>query len=155
MKSKSFLTIILFFKQLTIRYEKAIIAMAKQRVTLEVLSYHATAPAEEANKLKVQVLSVRDSKMPNPCFFSSTNTKQEEEEEKYAKKSSRFRAIAFFLRSHPQNISPCFVFKKRQMTGTLSHLQESLLRHHGRWILKVIFGSLCFTESYNSICQSL
>lgn len=35
-------------------YEKAIIAMAKQRVTLEVLSYHATAPAEEANKLKVQ-----------------------------------------------------------------------------------------------------
>lgn len=27
--------------------------MAKQRVTLEVLSYHATAPAEEATKLKV------------------------------------------------------------------------------------------------------
>ncbi len=26
------------------RYEKAITAMAKQRVTLEVLSYHATAP---------------------------------------------------------------------------------------------------------------
>lgn len=35
------------------RYEKAIVAMAKQRVTLEVLSYHATAPAEEAGKLKV------------------------------------------------------------------------------------------------------
>ena len=35
------------------RYEKAIVAMAKQRVTLEVLSYHATAPAEDANKLKV------------------------------------------------------------------------------------------------------
>ena len=31
--------------------------MAKQRVTLEVLSYHATAPAEEALKLKVRVES--------------------------------------------------------------------------------------------------
>jgi hypothetical protein len=29
--------------------------MAKQRVTLEVLSYHATAPAEEALKLKVSL----------------------------------------------------------------------------------------------------
>lgn len=28
--------------------------MAKQRVTLEVLSYHATAPAQEAAKLKVR-----------------------------------------------------------------------------------------------------
>ena len=27
--------------------------MAKQRVTLEVLSYHATAPVEDASKLKV------------------------------------------------------------------------------------------------------
>lgn len=36
------------------RYEKAVVAMAKQRVTLEVLSYHATAPAEEAVKLKVR-----------------------------------------------------------------------------------------------------
>lgn len=35
------------------RYEKAIVAMAKQRVTLEVLSYHATAPVEDASKLKV------------------------------------------------------------------------------------------------------
>ncbi|XP_067136235.1 LOW QUALITY PROTEIN: dual 3',5'-cyclic-AMP and -GMP phosphodiesterase 11-like [Centruroides vittatus] len=33
-------------------YEKAIKAMAKQRVTLEVLSYHATAPLEEAYRLK-------------------------------------------------------------------------------------------------------
>jgi len=31
--------------------------MAKQRVTLEVLSYHATAPAEEALKLKVSLFS--------------------------------------------------------------------------------------------------
>lgn len=38
-----------------IRYEKAIVAMAKQRVTLEVLSYHATAPAEDATKLKVNI----------------------------------------------------------------------------------------------------
>lgn len=29
--------------------------MAKQRVTLEVLSYHATAPAEDATKLKVSI----------------------------------------------------------------------------------------------------
>ncbi len=40
-----------------IRYEKAIVAMAKQRVTLEVLSYHATAPAEDATKLKVNISS--------------------------------------------------------------------------------------------------
>lgn len=81
-----------------IRYEKAIIAMAKQRVTLEVLSYHATAPAEEANKLKVQVLSAR-FKLPNPCFFSSTQRRRRKIRKK---KGSRFRTIAFFLRSHPQ-----------------------------------------------------
>ena len=34
-------------------YEKAIKAMAKQRVTLEVLSYHASAPLEDAQKLSV------------------------------------------------------------------------------------------------------
>uniref|UniRef100_T1JHX2 3',5'-cyclic-GMP phosphodiesterase n=1 Tax=Strigamia maritima TaxID=126957 RepID=T1JHX2_STRMM len=37
-------------------YEKAIKAMAKQRVTLEVLSYHAAAPLETAQKLKKQVI---------------------------------------------------------------------------------------------------
>ncbi|XP_045025389.1 dual 3',5'-cyclic-AMP and -GMP phosphodiesterase 11 isoform X4 [Daphnia magna] len=37
-------------------YEKAIVAMAKQRVTLEVLSYHATAPAEDATKLKKAIV---------------------------------------------------------------------------------------------------
>ncbi|KAI9564201.1 hypothetical protein GHT06_007939 [Daphnia sinensis] len=37
-------------------YEKAIVAMAKQRVTLEVLSYHATAPAEDATKLKKAII---------------------------------------------------------------------------------------------------
>ncbi|KAK2720014.1 dual 3',5'-cyclic-AMP and -GMP phosphodiesterase 11-like [Artemia franciscana] len=32
-------------------YEKTVLAMAKQRVTLEVLSYHATASSEDATKL--------------------------------------------------------------------------------------------------------
>jgi dual 3',5'-cyclic-AMP and -GMP phosphodiesterase 11 len=34
-------------------YEKAIVAMAKQSVTLEVLSYHASASADDAVRLKV------------------------------------------------------------------------------------------------------
>lgn len=34
-------------------FERAVRAMAKQRVTLEVLSYHATAPLEEAQQLSV------------------------------------------------------------------------------------------------------
>lgn len=34
-------------------YEKAITAMAKQSVTLEVLSYHASASLEDAVKLRV------------------------------------------------------------------------------------------------------
>lgn len=37
-------------------YEKAMKAIAKQRVTLEVLSYHATAPAEEASVLCNKVI---------------------------------------------------------------------------------------------------
>ena len=94
-----------------IRYEKAIIAMAKQRVTLEVLSYHATAPAEEANKLKVQVLSAR-FKLPNPCFFQ---VHKEEEEEKYAKKRFKVSDNCVFFALPPTEFffpSPCFVFKK-------------------------------------------
>lgn len=35
------------------RYEKAITAMAKQSVTLEVLSYHASATLEDAQRLRV------------------------------------------------------------------------------------------------------
>lgn len=35
----------------TLMYEKVVKIMAKQRVTFEVLSYHATAPLEEAKKL--------------------------------------------------------------------------------------------------------
>lgn len=34
-------------------YEKAIVAMAKQSVTLEVLSYHASASMEDAQRLRV------------------------------------------------------------------------------------------------------
>ena len=36
-------------------YEKVVRAMAKQRVTFEVLSYHATAPFEEAQAMARQV----------------------------------------------------------------------------------------------------
>ncbi|XP_070395651.1 dual 3',5'-cyclic-AMP and -GMP phosphodiesterase 11 isoform X2 [Dermacentor albipictus] len=42
--------------QNTQMYEKVVKAMAKQRVTLEVLSYHASAPLEEALKLSECVL---------------------------------------------------------------------------------------------------
>lgn len=35
------------------RYEKAVIAMAKQSVTLEVLSYHASASLDDAQRLRV------------------------------------------------------------------------------------------------------
>lgn len=34
-------------------YEKAMVAIAKQNVTLEVLSYHATASVEDAQRLRV------------------------------------------------------------------------------------------------------
>lgn len=36
-------------------YEKAIVAMAKQSVTLEVLSYHASATIDEAHRLRVSL----------------------------------------------------------------------------------------------------
>lgn len=34
-------------------YERAVVAIAKQNVTLDVLSYHATASLEDAQKLRV------------------------------------------------------------------------------------------------------
>lgn len=37
-------------------YEKAIVAMAKQSVTLEVLSYHASASMEDAVRLRVSTM---------------------------------------------------------------------------------------------------
>jgi len=40
------------------RYEKAVIAMAKQSVTLEVLSYHASASLEDAQRLRVSCVQV-------------------------------------------------------------------------------------------------
>ncbi|XP_031627073.1 dual 3',5'-cyclic-AMP and -GMP phosphodiesterase 11-like isoform X2 [Contarinia nasturtii] len=43
-------------------YEKAIVAMAKQSVTLEVLSYHASASMEDAVRL-------RNLKVPSAAFF--------------------------------------------------------------------------------------
>lgn len=48
-------------------YEKAIIAMAKQSVTLEVLSYHASASMDDAKRLRVSVDSCRrrDSMTPD------------------------------------------------------------------------------------------
>ncbi|XP_045612684.1 dual 3',5'-cyclic-AMP and -GMP phosphodiesterase 11 isoform X1 [Procambarus clarkii] len=45
-------------------YEKAITAMAKQKVTLEVLSYHATAPREDALRLmKLKIPSAQAFKL--------------------------------------------------------------------------------------------
>lgn len=38
----------------TLMYERVLKVMAKQRVTFEVLSYHATAPLEEAKKLSLE-----------------------------------------------------------------------------------------------------
>jgi GAF domain len=40
------------------RYENAVVAMAKQSVTLEVLSYHASASLDEALRLKVSYFSI-------------------------------------------------------------------------------------------------
>lgn len=39
-------------------YEKAIVAMAKQSVTLEVLSYHASATIDEAHRLRVSLSNI-------------------------------------------------------------------------------------------------
>ncbi|CAG0883666.1 unnamed protein product [Cyprideis torosa] len=44
-------------------YERAVIAVAKQEVTLEVLSYHATAPQEDVLKL------MQRAKVPSGQFF--------------------------------------------------------------------------------------
>jgi len=43
----------LLLGSLICRFEKAIIANAKQNVTLDVLSYHASASLEDAQKLRV------------------------------------------------------------------------------------------------------
>lgn len=43
--------------QNTNMYERAIVAMAKQSVTLEVLSYHASASIDDAQRLRVSCSS--------------------------------------------------------------------------------------------------
>lgn len=50
------------------RYEKAVIAMAKQSVTLEVLSYHASASLEDALRLRVSN-NKRDLTMGRPSMI--------------------------------------------------------------------------------------
>jgi len=47
--------LICLIESLLRRYEKAVIAMAKQSVTLEVLSYHASASLEDAQRLRVSI----------------------------------------------------------------------------------------------------
>lgn len=39
-------------------YERAVVAIAKQNVTLEVLSYHATASLEDAQRLRVIIRGI-------------------------------------------------------------------------------------------------
>ncbi|KAI1303641.1 Dual 3',5'-cyclic-AMP and -GMP phosphodiesterase 11 [Halotydeus destructor] len=51
-------------------YEKVVKAMAKQRVTFEVLSYHATAPAEEAQHLARQIIPSTQAMRLNDLQFS-------------------------------------------------------------------------------------
>ena len=50
-------------------YEKAVVAMAKQQVTLEVLSYHATSPLEDAVKLARQKIPSASSLGLNSFSF--------------------------------------------------------------------------------------
>ncbi|KAJ8915032.1 hypothetical protein NQ315_016007 [Exocentrus adspersus] len=47
-------------------YQRAVVAVAKQNVTLEVLSYHATASLEDARRL-------RDLKVPSAAYFRLQN----------------------------------------------------------------------------------
>lgn len=51
-------------------YERAVVAIAKQSVTLEVLSYHATATLEDAQRLRVSLYLIRFSSV-NYRFYSS------------------------------------------------------------------------------------
>ena len=48
----------------TVMYEKVCKARAKQQVALECLSYHATAPDSDVNRLKVR-------RVPSSRWFSS------------------------------------------------------------------------------------
>lgn len=55
-------------------YEKAIVAMAKQSVTLEVLSYHASATTDDAVRLMVKILFFFLN-VPNKFIYVLTATK--------------------------------------------------------------------------------
>lgn len=48
-------------------YEKAIVAMAKQSVTLEVLSYHASATMDEAHRLRVSFTNELHPRVSSSC----------------------------------------------------------------------------------------
>ncbi|KAG8239973.1 hypothetical protein J437_LFUL018571 [Ladona fulva] len=52
-----------------IRYEKAVIAMAKQSVTLEVLSYHASASLQDARRVKNMLIPSAQSLMLHDFKF--------------------------------------------------------------------------------------
>lgn len=51
-------------------YEKAIVAMAKQSVTLEVLSYHASASTDDAVRLRVSFLLFFNYKLFHQFYFN-------------------------------------------------------------------------------------
>lgn len=55
--------------------------MAKQRVTLEVLSYHATAPVDEALKLKVCYTNLIRANKRSPLVLHIKITKACEKEQ--------------------------------------------------------------------------
>lgn len=55
-------------------YEKAVIAMAKQSVTLEVLSYHASASIDDAKRLRVRSSSQFHLLNDPITFFVSSDT---------------------------------------------------------------------------------
>lgn len=55
-------------------YEKAIVAMAKQSVTLEVLSYHASATMDEAHRLRVsckkKLMQKKTNEYSKVCYYA-------------------------------------------------------------------------------------
>ncbi|XP_076327227.1 dual 3',5'-cyclic-AMP and -GMP phosphodiesterase 11-like isoform X2 [Tachypleus tridentatus] len=59
-------------------YEKAVKAMAKQRVTLEVLSYHATSPLEEAGKLSTILIPSTQAYRLHELKFNDFSLEEED-----------------------------------------------------------------------------
>lgn len=78
-------------------YEKAIVAMAKQSVTLEVLSYHASASMEDAHRLRVRVFLYRYQISFRFCFSTfQTNQSKWNERGIQNKKWNPLTSITFF-----------------------------------------------------------